>query len=880
MESSDPDEPDKKRPHLSSLTPAMARNSTTSQPHNNSVDATALHFQNQKLVQETDSQKHELQDLETKIYKLKEKQSSYDESLIVINQLWNQLVDDLVFLGLQAGGGGQLLQNLGQAGHSQGSIPSCPAEDMFLCRLLLRDSIEVRHDEQIVNYVKEALTSRHASTMELFKLLEDILDTQREKTANIVSAWNVEQSPEDAIVQLSKIDEMMKEEATNLGEIIEILHLKHKAYADEIQIYVSSHLMDQTEIKRLSEELDESMAELEECRRKLVSLMMQKDVTIAMHVPTLGVVNGNLSPEKPAERTIGFRELKDSIEETKILAADRLSELQDAWEDNLTLSNQLKDLENDLMDEKYVHSSRLYVLLNDQLRHLTAEVDRYKSLTEALQTDRSHVLRREKDLNAKLESVDVARSSIDNNCSRIEELEHQLQKILVEKNDLEIEMEEAVQDSAREDIKGEFHVMASALSKEMGMMESQLKRWKDTAHEAASIREKVQALETSLTMKTKEKKGLTDLCAQQMMEIKSLKSLVEKLLEDKLELELFLDMYGQETYDERDLVEIKESERRACSQADVLRIALDDHSLELRVKAANETEAACQQRLSAAEIEITELRSNLDSAERDILELTEAIKIKDGEADAYISEIETIGQAYEDMQTQNQHLLQQVTERDDLNIKLVSESVKSKQVQSLLQSEKQALGKQLQQINASLESLKTKIALTEDQMKVSMTDVIRSTREERHLTISLEIAKWDLADAEKELKWLKTAVASSEKEYEQTQQQITDIEAELESERSSREKLEEELKELNSKVAKLTSETGEAAIKKLQDEINACKTILKCSICNDHPKEVVIVKCYHLFCSSCIQQRIERRNRKCPACGTAFGQNDVRAVKI
>lgn len=60
------------------------------------------------------------------------------------------------------------------------------------------------------------------------------------------------------------------------------------------------------------------MAELEECRRKLVSLMMQKDVTIAMHAPTLGVMNGNLSPEKPTERTVGFRELKDSIEETKV----------------------------------------------------------------------------------------------------------------------------------------------------------------------------------------------------------------------------------------------------------------------------------------------------------------------------------------------------------------------------------------------------------------------------------------------------------------------------------------------------------------------------------------------------------------------------------
>lgn len=33
--------------------------------------------------------------------------------------------------------------------------------------------------------------------------------------------------------------------------------------------------------------------------------------------------------------------------------------------------------------------------------------------------------------------------------------------------------------------------------------------------------------------------------------------------------------------------------------------------------------------------------------------------------------LQTIGQAYDDMQTQNQHLLQQITERDDYNIKVV-----------------------------------------------------------------------------------------------------------------------------------------------------------------------------------------------------------------
>jgi len=33
--------------------------------------------------------------------------------------------------------------------------------------------------------------------------------------------------------------------------------------------------------------------------------------------------------------------------------------------------------------------------------------------------------------------------------------------------------------------------------------------------------------------------------------------------------------------------------------------------------------------------------------------------------------LQSIGQAYDDMQTQNQHLLQQITERDDYNIKVV-----------------------------------------------------------------------------------------------------------------------------------------------------------------------------------------------------------------
>lgn len=125
-------------------------------------------------------------------------------------------------------------------------------------------------------------------------------------------------------------------------------------------------------------ELEENMAELEESRRKLVSLKMQKDVASGMHLQTPGVVtaNGNVSPEKSADRTMDMQELKESIEETKVsimwcslylsqpclyglsklvediieqvpqvVAADRLSELEESQQDNINLSKQLQNLQ-------------------------------------------------------------------------------------------------------------------------------------------------------------------------------------------------------------------------------------------------------------------------------------------------------------------------------------------------------------------------------------------------------------------------------------------------------------------------------------------------------------------------------------------------------
>ncbi|VVA38843.1 PREDICTED: E3 ubiquitin-ligase [Prunus dulcis] len=215
MENSDFDEPEKKRPHLNSLSPTMA--------------PIILQYQNQRLLHQIDKQKHDLQEVEANIKELKDKQGSYDEMLIT-------LVDDLILLGLCAGRSQNALQSLDGADCSRGSIPSCSAEEMFLCRLLLRDSIEANGNDEIAKYVEEALTLPHASTRELLKLLEHTIYSHREKTESIVHTLDGKISSEG--------------------------------------------------------ELDDSMTELEESRRKLVNLKMQKDVASGMHNRTSGAVNG------------------------------------------------------------------------------------------------------------------------------------------------------------------------------------------------------------------------------------------------------------------------------------------------------------------------------------------------------------------------------------------------------------------------------------------------------------------------------------------------------------------------------------------------------------------------------------------------------------
>jgi len=80
-----------------------------------------------------------------------------------------------------------------------GSLPSCHPDDLLLCRLIQKDSIEGSSNDEITNHVEEALALRRLSTRELLKLIQDTIDGQMERIEDIGQVLHGDLSTEGII---------------------------------------------------------------------------------------------------------------------------------------------------------------------------------------------------------------------------------------------------------------------------------------------------------------------------------------------------------------------------------------------------------------------------------------------------------------------------------------------------------------------------------------------------------------------------------------------------------------------------------------------------------------------------------------------------------
>ncbi|TKY66301.1 E3 ubiquitin-protein ligase BRE 1 [Spatholobus suberectus] len=659
------------------------------------------------------------------------------------------------------------------------------------------------------------------------------------------------------------------------------LHLKHKSLASEFQIQRDLDAKNKADLERLKGELASTVAELEESNHKLATLKAERDAAKGAVLPVLNVGSTHIPSDKIRDKQKDLQDMEFTLKELLDQGSTRLVELKSLHEERIRILQQLCDLQNTLKNLKCITSSHAFQLVSDQIEKSKSEVLEYQAQYEKLQVEKDNLAWREREWYIKNDLADIFQRSGAVLDFRVADIRSEIQKKIEERNVIENKLKEEAREPGRKQIIAEFKSLVSSFPEEMGSMQSQLRKYKESASDIHSLRADVQSVSSILDRKVKECDVFSVRSAGQFSEIKRLLGMVQDLRDNEQDVKLILEMFRRESIDSRDVMDAREAEYRAWARVQSLKSSLDEHNLELRVKMANEAEARSQQKLAAAEAEIVDMRQKLEDSKRQMRDLSDVLKSKNKQNENYLSEIESIGQAYDDMQTQNQHLLQQITERDDYNIKLVLEGVRARQKQDSLLMEKRVIEQEIQQANTSLNLYDVKAARIEDQLKFCSDQLQRLAEDKLQSSVTLENTQRRLSDIRRQSQQVRDTVVEMQSKIGSNRVTRMELQVELEKERFAKKRVEEDLEVARRKFSRLKEQNeGSSVTEKLQQELEEYREIIKCSICQDRAKEVVITKCYHLFCYSCIQKVAGSRHRKCPRCATSFGANDVKSVYL
>ncbi|AQK81188.1 E3 ubiquitin-protein ligase BRE1-like 1 isoform X2 [Zea mays] len=849
------------------------RNIAMSRP----LDFAVLNYKNQRLAEQLEVHKFEFRALESRFNDLKEKQRTHNETLILVENYWERLVAEL------------------------GIVPVCKSESSHSsCSTgnnnIRKDGICFRLGAGFLNGLLEAGASATESSGFSNCQLGNDVSSEESTTIDILQKmflpssgpWHANNEVVSAALKKLPENEHSRQlhSATNdvlsklhvVMRAVDNLHLKHMQLAGNYQKQRDSSAWNRAEQKRLKEELTSVVAKLEESKQKLAVLKAQGDNKQA--TPILVPMLGKKTAEKVGDKQTELQDLEATHKELMESISKRLEEIRRLHTERIGILNNLATFQNILTDFKSIHSSKAFQLVNDQLQKSQAELDGHQTLLEKLQVDMDTFVWRERQFNQKVDLAEISQKVSAYYVSRIADLEKDVQKLCNEKNMLVLKLEGALREPGRNQVISEFKALVSSLPREMGAVQTELSKHKDASLQLHSLRAEVHSLSSIRTRKEQEIEE-TSRSAHAGSDISQLQSLVHELRENTQELKLFVELYKHDSADSRQLMESRDRELAELAGVHVLRYSLNESKLEQRVIAANEAEAISQQRLATAEAEVAELGQKLETSRRNLVKQSDILKSKHEECEAYMVEIESIGHAYEDIMSQNQQLLQQIIERDDHNTKLFMEGVKAKQSHDALHLEVCSLQRNLQHASTLMDLCNQKLIHLEDKLRGWSERLRRLSEDGMQQSISLGISQTKLTGMHGEAPKLGQALNVLQAKVGSNRLEVAELLIELETERFSKKRLDDDLDLMSSKASSLREKADNSQVlQKLLHEAKEYRGILKCGICHDRQKEVVIAKCYHLFCNQCIQKSLGSRQKRCPSCGLSFGVNDVKPIYI
>ncbi|XP_020624247.1 E3 ubiquitin-protein ligase BRE1B-like isoform X2 [Orbicella faveolata] len=886
--------PPAKKQVLTKMIPPMNIGSVSTEDE---MNLKVLQFQNKKLGERLEELKIEEEKLKEQVDELKKQRESDLDIISVINRHWMQLDEDIK----------TILQRYEGIVEEDSEQTSNEATLSYLDYLANLDSEEVRqevakrsaatkeHTRKLLHYVE--ISGPYSSTVSKEKPNSE---NQAEEEGHKDQQGQQESAPEPSSTEQPKLD--LDADNKQLRELVTSLHQKQQTTSLEFSEIRDKYALAQKEIAQLNTELQDATYELQKANHRVDNLVKRLNELEDMNKR---LREGNTAPGEAGEsEPVQHDEVSTELEDLRDLAKTRLEELEKLNENFITSQQELEKLKLEInqMPESAVLQSAPYKCLQSQFSVLYGEVTQLRQQLDDTRrvlstTKTQHVLQLEQvesnnvtiqkkykaevsELHDALLQVkrdyDLLRMEFEQNLKANEqtgpmtkEMSHMLNSLQSHNQQLKVEVSRYKRKFS------EAQVQVVKLSEE-------LKNTKESGKKAESVEEENQAEgqkepekdEPESKASKSEEEGeieegeeIASSSKSNDMELKELRASLKKSQETQKEMKLVLDVYKGAAKDLRDKVELLSEEKRLREQIEEQKARIESLEKELEKHKGALADEEAIRRLRMAEETIEQLQKNLAATKQ--------------EEDAVLAEMEFTGQAFEEMQEQNVRLLQQLREKDDANLKLMSERIKGNQIQKQIREEMDVLADQVTSLNTHRET-QTQLVKKLEEREKALQNAVTSLEKELNLRQqAMDLHKRKAIESAQAAQDVKIRFDSFQQQFQEAQESLSEQTRASEEEAFKSRRVQEECASLKRRLEKEKKNVlYGAADEILLEEIKQYKAKLTCPCCNTRKKDAILTKCFHVFCFECLKTRYDTRQRKCPKCNATFGNNDFHRIYL
>ncbi|OBA21045.1 BRE1-domain-containing protein [Metschnikowia bicuspidata var. bicuspidata NRRL YB-4993] len=331
---------------------------------------------------------------------------------------------------------------------------------------------------------------------------------------------------------------------------------------------------------------------------------------------------------------------------------------------------------------------------------------------------------------------------------------------------------------------------------------------------------------------------------------------------------------------ESDLVRVRTVRDELLGKQIVLKLEAENKATNEELVKVNEL---LNERLKSLEAQKEKAYDSNSAGSLELLEKPELIK----RLHVLNEELKDIEKAFQSTREVNLARLREVADREGLMKKLNIEKNKADQkyfasmrLKDLLTAENKVLKSQVaksQELVTKLSDLEKTYVSKVDLLTKSVDEyrAIKESSMQENAKLQETIKKFTKVreHAGKEIHLLKEELGKAKKEG-------AEAAAELGVQKTKESKLEAKLRATENLLAKYKQNNTSSILQEDEKQLEALRSITKCSVCSKNWKNTAITACGHVFCDGCVQERLAARLRRCPTCNKGFSSNDLLSIHL